>query len=172
MPVVVRQSWWRKGCRLATTRRNQCVFLTAEKRCRIHELYGEAAKPLLCRLFPFQLTPLDGYANATLRRHCPAAAADLGRTMEEHLPAVRELAEKRASDPQPSLPPPNALPDATPAGQPTMPPGATVDVWVATDGQYLVALEEGGLVSSTGPMGVKLELTNINDPSLRVKAPS
>ena len=105
-PVMVRQSWWRKGYRLATTRQNQCVFLTAEKRCRIHELYGEAAKPLLCRLFPFQLAPLDGYANATLRRHCPSAAADLGRTMEEHLPAIRELAEKRPSDPRPPLPPP------------------------------------------------------------------
>ena len=89
VPVMVRQSWWRKGYRLATTRRNECVFLTPEKRCRIHELYGEAAKPLLCRLFPFQLTPLGDYANVTLRRHCPSAAADLGRTMEEHLPAAR-----------------------------------------------------------------------------------
>ena len=105
-PVMVRQSWWKKGYRLATTRQNQCVFLTPEKRCRIHELYGEAAKPLLCRLFPFQLTPLDGFANATLRRHCPSAAADLGRTMEEHLPTIEELAEKRPSDPQSPLPPP------------------------------------------------------------------
>ena len=58
------------------------------------------------------------------------------------------------------------------AGQPTLPPGATVDVWVSTDGQYLVALEESGLASSTGPTSVKVEITNINDPSLTVKAPS
>jgi hypothetical protein len=61
---------------------------------------------------------------------------------------------------------------AVPAGQPTLPPGATIDIWVATNGNYLVALEMNGIVSATGPTGVKLEITNINDPSLSVSAPS
>jgi Fe-S-cluster containining protein len=30
-----------------------CVFLTAEGRCRIHEVIGEQSKPLACRIFPF-----------------------------------------------------------------------------------------------------------------------
>jgi hypothetical protein len=60
---------------------------------------------------------------------------------------------------------------AVPAGKATIPPGGTVDVWVSTDGQYLVALEESGIVSGTGPTGVKLEVTHINDSSLSVSAP-
>jgi hypothetical protein len=61
---------------------------------------------------------------------------------------------------------------AVPAGEPSIPPGAIIDLWVASDGSYLVALEMNGLASATGPTGVKLEITNINDPSLSVSAPS
>jgi len=60
---------------------------------------------------------------------------------------------------------------AVPAGQPTIPPGGTIDLWVSTNGNYLVALEMNGIVSATGPSSVKLEITNINDPSLSVSAP-
>jgi hypothetical protein len=56
-----------------------CVFLTAEGRCRIHELHGEEAKPRICRLFPLQLVALDDVALLTMRRSCPSAAADVGR---------------------------------------------------------------------------------------------
>jgi hypothetical protein len=62
---------------------------------------------------------------------------------------------------------------AVPAGQPTIPPGGTVDLWVATDGNYLVALEVNGMTTaSSSPTSVKVEVTNINDPSLSVSAPS
>ncbi len=60
---------------------------------------------------------------------------------------------------------------AIPAGQPTIPPGGTIDLWVATSGNYLVALEMNGIVSASGPSSVNLEITNINDPSLSVSAP-
>jgi len=61
---------------------------------------------------------------------------------------------------------------AVPAGQPTLPPGGTLDLWVSADGNYLVALELNGLISSSGITSVKLEVTNINDPSLSVSAPN
>ena len=61
---------------------------------------------------------------------------------------------------------------AVSAGQPTIPPGGTVDLWVATDGNFLVALEVNGIATAGGPDSVKLEVTNINDPSLSVSAPS
>jgi hypothetical protein len=61
---------------------------------------------------------------------------------------------------------------AVSAGQPTIPPGGTVDLWVATDGNFLVALEVNGMATAGGPTSVKLEVTNINDPSLSVSAPS
>jgi hypothetical protein len=60
---------------------------------------------------------------------------------------------------------------ALPAGQPTIPPGGTVDLWVGTDGNYLVALEVNGMASA-GATSVKVEVTNINDPSLSVSPPS
>ena len=104
--IMVRQGLWKKGYRLALNRQNQCVFLTAQGRCRIHELHGEPAKPLLCRMFPFQLAPLDGYALVTLRRHCPSAAADLGHTLEEQLPTIRDLAAQRPAAPASPEPPP------------------------------------------------------------------
>jgi hypothetical protein len=61
---------------------------------------------------------------------------------------------------------------AVSAGQPTIPPGGTVDLWVATDGNFLVALEVNGMTTtSSSPTSVKLEVTSINDPSLSVSAP-
>ncbi len=65
-----------------------------------------------------------------------------------------------------------------PAGQPTIPPGGTVDLWIATDGNYLVAMEWSGVISAgatpsaTLPTSAKWEITNSNDPSLSVSAPS
>ena len=110
--VVVRQGLGKKRYRLAMSGQNQCVFLTAQGRCRIHELHGEAAKPLLCRMFPFQLVSLEGYSLVTLRRHCPSAAADLGRTLEEQLADIRQLARQRArpSAGKGGLAPPPLLP--------------------------------------------------------------
>ena len=83
------------GRRLAHRKDGACVFLTSEGRCLIHQEHGEAAKPLICRTFPFQLVPLEDFAYLTLRRYCPSAAADKGRKLEEHLSAVRQLAEQK-----------------------------------------------------------------------------
>jgi hypothetical protein len=58
------------------------------------------------------------------------------------------------------------------AGQPTIPPGAVIDVWVSADGGYLVALEGTGITDSSGPSSVKLEVTHINDSSLKVSPPA
>jgi lysine-N-methylase len=102
---MVRQGLWKKSYRLALDRQDRCVFLTSQGRCRIHELYGEAEKPLLCRMFPFQLVPLEQFAHVTLRRHCPSAAADRGRTVEEHLDSIHQLAARRPEPRRPAGPP-------------------------------------------------------------------
>ena len=41
--------------RLALARKadGACVYLGARNQCRVHEEFGEPAKPLLCRLYPF-----------------------------------------------------------------------------------------------------------------------
>jgi hypothetical protein len=65
-----------------------------------------------------------------------------------------------------------------PAGQPTIPPGGTIDIWIATNGNYLVAMEWSGIAesgptpSANFPTSAKWEITNINDPTLSVSVPS
>lgn len=58
-----------------------------------------------------------------------------------------------------------------PAGSSPIPAGATADLWIASDGGYLVALEAVGF-SASGSQDVSIEVTNINDPSLKVEAPA
>lgn len=60
-----------------------------------------------------------------------------------------------------------------PAGASPIPAGATIDLWVAADGGYLVALEVVGMPSdSAGLSNFSIEVTNINDPSLTVSPPA
>jgi len=68
--------------------------LTEDNLCRIHRDLGEAAKPLVCRLFPFQLVPLEAFVYVTLRQYCPSAVADNGRPLAEHLQYIARLAEE------------------------------------------------------------------------------
>jgi len=95
----------RRRYRLAHRGNGACVFLTEQRRCRIHEVHGEEAKPLICRMFPFQLVPQENVSVLTLRRHCPSAAADRGRPLEAHLKEVRRLAEQRPKGTEPVAPP-------------------------------------------------------------------
>ena len=80
--------------RLAQRADGCCVFLTEAGRCRIHEKFGAEAKPHVCRVFPLQLIPREKHAVLTLRRACPSAAADEGRTLAEHLPEVQRLVKE------------------------------------------------------------------------------
>jgi lysine-N-methylase len=94
VPVVTRHGWLKKYFQLGKRPDGACIFLTEDNLCRIHRDLGEAAKPLVCRLFPFQLVPLEKFAYVTLRQYCPSAVADDGRALEEHLPYVAQLAEE------------------------------------------------------------------------------
>jgi lysine-N-methylase len=68
-----------------------CVFLTAAGRCRIHEVFGADAKPLVCRQFPLQVVRWERKSFATVLRSCPSAAADRGRAVSEHLSFLTRL---------------------------------------------------------------------------------
>src|SRR3954453_1885108 len=71
-----------------------CIFLNeGNGRCRIHEQFGEDAKPLGCRLFPFQIQPtFDGEATVTARFDCPSVRKNTGAPHEESLPELRRYA--------------------------------------------------------------------------------
>lgn len=68
-----------------------CVFLDEENRCRIHAKFGEPAKPLTCRLYPFGFVPAGREAKVDLRFDCPAAAENDGRPLSVHKGALSEL---------------------------------------------------------------------------------
>jgi lysine-N-methylase len=93
--VTVRESWLGSEHRLAQRDDGSCVFLMADGLCRIHKEHGFEAKPLMCRMFPLQIVPREGVAYVTIRRACPSAAADLGRTVAEQLDSARKLARER-----------------------------------------------------------------------------
>jgi lysine-N-methylase len=68
-----------------------CVFLDERGLCRIHAKFGEPAKPLACRVYPFRFIPSGTQVRVGIRFDCPEAACNRGRTLPEHLPAMRAL---------------------------------------------------------------------------------
>jgi lysine-N-methylase len=90
-PTIVRENWFGHRYRLAQREDGSCVFLMADGACRIHKDFGFEAKPFVCRMFPLQIVPRDNVTYVTLRRACPSAAADKGRTVGEHMEMARTL---------------------------------------------------------------------------------
>ncbi len=58
-----------------------CVFLDAKNRCRIHAEFGEAAKPLACRIFPFSVRPTGRGWQTSLRFDCPSVTNSQGGSL-------------------------------------------------------------------------------------------
>lgn len=91
------------GYRLAHGDDENCVFLTTEGLCRIHQRFGFDAKPERCKIFPLQAVSLGDMAYITTRRACPSAAADRGRPVAEHTDALqyfrKTLGEQRLAAP-------------------------------------------------------------------------
>lgn len=71
-----------------------CVFLDAAGRCRIHSKFGEATKPLACRLYPLVIHPAGGKLVVGLRFSCPSAAANLGKPLTERAGELQSLAKE------------------------------------------------------------------------------
>lgn len=95
---VVRRSVLLGGTHvLAHKADGSCVFLTAEGRCRIHEVFGADAKPRVCRQFPLQVVHWERTNYATVLRSCPSAAADHGRAVGEHLGFLKRLVNQEGT---------------------------------------------------------------------------
>jgi lysine-N-methylase len=103
--TVVRHGWLDRRYRLAQREDGSCVFLMSDGRCRIHAEHGAEAKPLVCRMFPLQLVPLEKQAYLTTRRACPTAAADQGPELKQYRSLARELANAGQLLDQPTRPP-------------------------------------------------------------------
>jgi lysine-N-methylase len=80
-----------------------CIFLNEKGLCRIHAKFGEPAKPLVCRLFPFVLYPAGNRVAVSLRFSCPSAAGSRGKPIRERRSEIEEFvrlgATAEAKDP-------------------------------------------------------------------------
>ena len=77
---------------LAHNSEGACVFLDPQGRCRIHAKFGEAAKPLACRLYPLVIHPAGKKLVVGLCHSCPSAVANQGKPLAEQAALVRQLA--------------------------------------------------------------------------------
>lgn len=104
--LFVRTRIWPPRYRLAHRKDGYCVFLTEEGRCRIHERFGAEAKPLVCRMFPYQTVSLDQFAYLTLRHNCPSVIRHEGLPLSQQEEEWRRLAEHPPLRPVLRYPPP------------------------------------------------------------------
>jgi lysine-N-methylase len=83
---------WRKRYRLTHTSDGGCVFLDEKGLCRIHAKFGEAAKPLPCRIYPFAFHPAGKSFTVSLRFSCPSVVANKGIPVSQRLKELRGMA--------------------------------------------------------------------------------
>ena len=94
--VFVRMGGWlgKKWWRLAHQPDGRCVFLDDQGLCRIHAKFGEPAKPLACRLYPYVFHPKGKQVVVSLRFSCPSVVRNRGRTLAQQQSELRELARQ------------------------------------------------------------------------------
>lgn len=109
-----------------------CVFLDDKSQCRIHARFGESAKPLACRIFPFTVRPTSAGWQASFRFDCPSATASKGVALTENRRWLRDVVD--------------ALPPEFSAGQRGVSgdarPGGSVDSRVALGARLRATPEE------------------------------
>ncbi|MCB2156713.1 YkgJ family cysteine cluster protein [bacterium] len=86
--------------RLVRTDAGECVFLGEKQQCLIHQHFGEMAKPLLCRLYPFGFYPMGDRVAVPISFFCNAVSGMTGRTVASRTPEWLKLIEesRRAVD--------------------------------------------------------------------------
>lgn len=82
---------WNKRYRLAHRGDGGCIFLNEQGLCRIHAKFGEAAKPLACRLYPYTFHPAGNRVTLSLRFSCPSVTGNAGKPVAQQLGDLKEL---------------------------------------------------------------------------------
>ena len=106
---------WNKQFRLAHTADESCIFLNEQGLCRIHAKFGEAAKPLPCRIYPYVFHPAGKKVAVSLRYSCPSVVANLGEAVSAQSKEIKRIGK---------LVVPEGIEDDLP---PDVHPGETVD---------------------------------------------
>ncbi|MBT5018599.1 MAG: YkgJ family cysteine cluster protein, partial [Planctomicrobium sp.] len=93
-PIVEEGSLFgKKNYRLAQQADGACVFLDEQGLCRIHGKFGEDAKPLACRIYPYAFHPKGDQITVSLRFSCPSVTQNLGKSITRQNKEIREIAE-------------------------------------------------------------------------------
>lgn len=103
---------WAKRFQLAHQADGACVFLNEQGLCRIHAKFGEAAKPLACRIYPYAFHPAGKQVTVSLRFSCPSVVANRGRTMSQNRDEIKQLARAIVPEGYERIPPPALSPHA------------------------------------------------------------
>lgn len=97
---------WKKRYKLAHRSDGACVFLDEKGLCRIHAKFGEPAKPLACRIYPYAFHPAGKNVAVGLRFSCPSVVANLGTKLTENRDDIRELQRLVVPESAEQVPPP------------------------------------------------------------------
>lgn len=111
-PIVVttRSLFGKKRYTLGHQPDGGCVFLDDKGLCRIHAKFGEPAKPLACRVYPYAIHPAGKSVVVSLRYSCPSVVANKGRTLHEQKDELRRLAKDVVPDSFQKTPAPRISP--------------------------------------------------------------
>jgi lysine-N-methylase len=82
---------WNPRYRLANRDDGACVFLDEKGLCRIHSRFGEAAKPLACRVYPYAFHPAGKTVSVSLRFSCPSVVANQGQRLVDSQKDLRQI---------------------------------------------------------------------------------
>lgn len=93
--------------RMAHRDDGSCVFLDDKGLCKIHGKFGEPAKPLACRIYPYVFHPAGGRMAVSLRFSCPSVVRNLGTPIEKNRSELRGIAKLVVPDGAMKLPPPS-----------------------------------------------------------------
>ena len=101
---------WKKRYRLAHQADGACVFLDERGLCRIHAKFGEDAKPLACRIYPYAFHPSGKEVVVSLRFSCPSVVANRGKALADNRHEIKRLADAVVPEGATRIPPPAVSP--------------------------------------------------------------
>ncbi len=95
-PIFQEERNWLSSPRLRLAHQpdGACVFLDEKGLCRIHGKFGEPAKPLACRIYPYAFHPIGNKLTVSLRFSCPSVADNKGRPVLQQQKDLKTLAEQ------------------------------------------------------------------------------
>ncbi|MFO1021890.1 MAG: YkgJ family cysteine cluster protein [Planctomycetales bacterium] len=101
---------WNRRYRLAHRADGSCIFLDDKGLCRIHAKFGEPAKPLACRIYPYAFHPAGSKVTVSLRYSCPSVVANLGKSLAENKAELQTLERLVVPEGAEKMPPPEVSP--------------------------------------------------------------